>query len=80
MALVDYKDTITEEVFEVFVRTKDIPEEVVNPETGNISIRIFSLDSVGFQFKGPGFYETEYKHPEKKWSVRLDIRKQKMDY
>jgi predicted nucleic acid-binding Zn ribbon protein len=66
MALVDYKDTITEEVFEVFVRTKDIPEEVENPETGNISIRIFSLDSVGFQFKGSGFYETEYKHPEKK--------------
>lgn len=66
MALVDYKDTITEEVFEVFVRTKDIPEEVLNPETGNVSTRIFSLDSVGFKFKGPGFYETEYKHPERR--------------
>ena len=64
MPMVDYKDTITEEVFEVFIRSKDIPETVINPETGNESERIFTVGSFGFEFKGPGFYATEYKNKQ----------------
>lgn len=60
--MVDYIDVETEEVFEVFIRTKDIPDEVENPSTGNISKRIFTVGSFGFEFKGPGFYATEYKN------------------
>ena len=62
MPIVDYKDDVTEEVFEVFIRTKDIPEEIINEKTGNKSKRIYSVGSVGFEFKGPGFYATEYKN------------------
>ena len=62
MPIVDYKDEKTNEVFEVFIRTKDIPEEVTNEKTGNKAKRIYSVGSVGFEFKGPGFYATEYKN------------------
>lgn len=65
MPTVDYKDKITGEVFEVFHRTKDIPDIVINPKTGNESDRIFSTGSFGFEFKGPGFYATEYKNKER---------------
>lgn len=64
--MVDYKDVITGEVFEVFIRTKDIPEEVINDKTGNKATREYSVGSFGFEFKGPGFYQTEYKNKEKK--------------
>jgi predicted nucleic acid-binding Zn ribbon protein len=66
MAIVDYKDDVTNEVFEVFIRTKVIPEKVTNEKTGNSATRIYSVGSVGFEFKGPGFYQTEYKNKERK--------------
>jgi len=62
MAIVDYKDEVTGEVFEMFIRTKDIPEEIVNEKTGNKAKREYSVGSFGFEFKGPGFYATEYKN------------------
>ena len=61
MPTADYKDTVTEEVFEIFFKTHPIPEKAVNPKTGNESLRIFS-GNVGFEFKGTGFYETDYKN------------------
>lgn len=60
MPIVDYEDEVTGDIFEVFIRTKDIPERVESP-AGNAAKRIFTMGSVGFEFKGPGFYETEYK-------------------
>ena len=61
MAMVDYKDDVTNEVFEMYIRSKDIPETIVNEKTGNQATRIYSVGSFGFEFKGPGFYATEYK-------------------
>lgn len=66
MAMVDYKDEVTGEVFEQFIRTKDIPEEVIHEETGNKAKRVYSVGSFGFEFKGPGFYQTDYKNKERK--------------
>jgi predicted nucleic acid-binding Zn ribbon protein len=60
MPIVDYKDTVTGEVFEEFIRGKVIPSEMVSP-AGNRAERIFTTGSFGFEFKGPGFYETDYK-------------------
>lgn len=60
MPLADYKDEVTGEIFEVLIKSGEIPEEVVNEKTGNKGKRIYS-GKVGFEFKGPGFYETEYK-------------------
>ena len=62
MPMVDYKDLETGDVFELYIRSKDIPDTVKNPETGNDSERLFTIGSVGFEFKGPGFYATEYKN------------------
>ena len=58
----DYKDNDTGEVFEMYFRTREIPETVINPKTGNTSTRILTTGSIGFEFKGPGFYATEYKN------------------
>lgn len=60
MPIVDYKDSVTDEVFEVYIRTGEIPEEVMNEKTGNKAVRQYS-GNVGFEFKGSGFYETDYK-------------------
>jgi len=60
MPIVDYKDTVTGEIFEEFIRGKVIPDEVVSP-SGNTAERIYTTGSFSFEFKGPGFYETEYK-------------------
>lgn len=60
MPIVDYKDSVTGEIFEVLIKSGDIPQEIINEETGNKSERIFS-GNVGFEFKGTGFYETDYK-------------------
>jgi predicted nucleic acid-binding Zn ribbon protein len=60
MPLVDYKDCETGEIFEVLIKSGDIPQEIINEETGNKSERIFS-GNIGFKFKGTGFYETDYK-------------------
>lgn len=60
MPIVDYKDNITGEVFEVYLRSNDIPETIVNENTGNEATRLYS-GNVGFEFKGSGFYETDYK-------------------
>ena len=60
MPTVDYEDEVTGDVFEVFIRSKEIPERIESPE-GNPAKRIFTTGSFGFEFKGPGFYETEYK-------------------
>lgn len=60
MPIVDYKDEITGDVFEVFVRSGEIPETTINEQTGNQAKRIYS-GNVGFEFKGTGFYETDYK-------------------
>lgn len=57
----DYKDEITEEVFEMYFSKHPIPEEIVNPKTGNSAKRLFS-STIGFEFKGSGFYETDYKN------------------
>lgn len=61
----DYKDNETGEVFEMYFRTREIPETVINPNTGNESTRILTNGSIGFEFKGPGFYATEYKNKGK---------------
>lgn len=61
MPLIDYKDEITGDVFEVLIRTSDVPEKIKNPDTGNDSVRIYS-GHVGFEFKGSGFYQTDYKN------------------
>ena len=60
MPTADFKDSITEEVFEVFFKAGPIPEKTVNPKTGNQSLRIFS-GNVGFTFIGSGFYANDYK-------------------
>lgn len=60
MPTVDYKDDITGEIFEEFIRSGEIPEHLKNPNTGNQATRIFS-GSLGFEFKGTGFYATDYK-------------------
>lgn len=60
MPLADYKDEITGETFEILIKSGPIPEEVINEKTGNKAKRIFS-GNVGFEFKGTGFYETDYK-------------------
>ena len=60
MPIADYKDEQTGEIFEVLIKSGPIPDEVINDKTGNVSKRIFS-GNVGFEFKGSGFYETEYK-------------------
>jgi len=60
MPIVDYKDSVTGEVFEVLIKSGDIPQQMINEQTGNMSERIFS-GNVGFEFKGTGFYETDYK-------------------
>lgn len=56
----DFKDNITGEIFEVYFRSHPIPETTKNPNTGNDSTRVYS-GNVGFEFKGTGFYETDYK-------------------
>lgn len=61
MPLIDYQDEITGSIFEVLIRTSEIPETMENPDTGNKSKRIYS-GRVGFEFKGTGFYETDYKN------------------
>lgn len=60
MPTVDYKDDVTGEVFEEFIKSGKIPEKMKNPKTGNESSRIFS-GNLGFEFKGSGFYATDYK-------------------
>jgi len=60
MPTADFKDNITEEIFEVFFKSGPIPNDTVNPNTGNKADRIFS-GNVGFEFKGTGFYATDYK-------------------
>jgi predicted nucleic acid-binding Zn ribbon protein len=60
MPTADYKDNITEEIFEVYFRNNNIPDTITNEKTGNLSTRIYS-GNVGFEFKGSGFYETDYK-------------------
>lgn len=60
MPIIDYKDDITGDIFEVYFRNHDIFETTINPETGNTATRIYS-GNVGFEFKGTGFYETDYK-------------------
>lgn len=60
MPTADFQDDITKEVFEVFFRSHPIPETVVNEKTGNNSTRVYS-GNVGFEFKGSGFYATDYK-------------------
>lgn len=59
MPTVDYKDEKTGEIFEVYLRSNEIPESIINEKTGNISHRIYT-GNVGFEFKGPGFYATDY--------------------
>lgn len=61
MPLIDYKDDVTGEIFEVLIRTSNVPEKIQNPDTGNESTRIYS-GRVGVEFKGSGFYETDYKN------------------
>jgi predicted nucleic acid-binding Zn ribbon protein len=63
MPIVDYKDSVTGEVFEVLIKSGDIPQQMINEQTGNMSERIFS-GNVGFEFKGTGFYETDYKRKQ----------------
>jgi len=61
MPIVDYQDLGTGEIFEVYIRSGEIPEEMINENTGNKAKRIYS-GKVGFEFKGAGFYETDYKN------------------
>lgn len=59
----DYQDSVTNEVFEMYFPKHPIPETVENPNTGNVSKRILT-SNVGFEFKGTGFYETDYKRKQ----------------
>lgn len=60
MPIADYKDEQTGEIFELLIKSGPIPEEVINEKTGNKAVRVYS-GNVGFEFKGTGFYETDYK-------------------
>ncbi len=60
MPTADYIDTVTNEIFEKFFVSRPIPETVINENTGNEARRIYS-GNIGFEFKGTGFYETDYK-------------------
>lgn len=57
--LVDYKDTVTGEVFEVFFKkNSDATDTIINEKTGNVAEKVFSAGS--FKLKGAGFYCNEY--------------------
>lgn len=57
----DYQDEITQEIFEEYFSKRPIPETIINKKTGNVAKRIYS-GNVGFEFKGTGFYQTDYKN------------------
>ena len=40
MPIADYQDTVTNEIFEVFFKSSNIPDEVINDKTGNVSKKI----------------------------------------
>ena len=61
MPIADFQDEVTNEVTEVYFKTKEIPETIISEKTGNVCKRLVSAPG-GFQFKGPGFYATEYKN------------------
>jgi predicted nucleic acid-binding Zn ribbon protein len=61
MPIVDYEDVKTGEIIEVYIRTGEIPETVINDSSGNEAKRVYS-GKVGFEFRGTGFYETDYKN------------------
>lgn len=63
MPTADFQDDITKEVFEVFFKTHPIPDKTVNEKTNNPASRIYS-GNLGFEFKGSGFYETDYKRKQ----------------
>lgn len=60
MPIADYQDTVTNEIFEVFFKSSNIPDEVINDKTGNVSKKIISRP-IGFKFIGSGFYVNDYK-------------------
>jgi predicted nucleic acid-binding Zn ribbon protein len=61
MPTCDFRDEVTGEVFEEYFRSHPIPENIINAATGNNSSRVYS-GNVGFEFKGTGFYATDYKN------------------
>ena len=57
--LVDYKDRVTGEVFEVYYKTRlEIPEATVNEKTGNLADKQFSSGT--FRFAGANFNNGSY--------------------
>ena len=57
--LADYKDNVTEEVFEMyFKKNSDATETIINPETGNQATRLMSSGS--FKLVGAGFHCNDY--------------------
>lgn len=60
MPIVDYIDSVTHEIFEVYYKTSEIPEQIIHEKTNNLATRVYS-GKVLPVFKGSGFYETDYK-------------------
>ena len=61
MPIADYKDTVTNEVIEIYFKTREMPETLIHEKTGHLCEKLISSPG-GFKFKGPGFYATEYKN------------------
>lgn len=57
--LVDYKDDVTGETFEVFFKNnRDVVGVMDNPSTGNTATRQFSGSN--FKLVGAGFHSNDY--------------------
>ena len=60
----DFECNHCKKVFDAIVPIKDM-DKAQRCACGGIAYRIFSCGVFGLMFKGPGFYETDYKNPPK---------------
>lgn len=66
MPIFEYKCESCGEEFELFFKPgEDIEKEAICPKCGSESKKM-PTTNVAFKFKGPGFYETDYKQKDKK--------------
>jgi predicted nucleic acid-binding Zn ribbon protein len=63
MPTANYKNTITGEVIEYYTKGS-LEEEITVNDVKHT--RDYGKCNVDFKFKGPGFYQTDYKDKEKK--------------
>lgn len=63
MPTADYKNTATGEIIEFYTKGK-LQEEIVINDIKHT--RVYGVCNVDFKFKGPGFYQTDYKDKEKR--------------